>query len=137
MRSALACGLLLVASTFLALAQTGKSVSGKSETCREAVGQTQQDVNNALAFCKGSIPKDLDVQGVMAMESLLWVEITRQVANVMMADKLTTEQVVKNWMSAWKKHSGSKSVTVYVEWGDVEIAKGDTTIFSGDKVTVK
>ena len=40
-------------------------------------------------------------------------------------------------MAAWKKLSGSLSVTVYVECQDVEIAKGDTTIFSGDKVTVK
>lgn len=133
--AALLLGLLVVAST--PSAQGSKSVSAKSETCREAVGKTQRDLDNALAFCKQSVPKDLNLQGVIAMESLLWVKITRSLANVMMADKLTTEQVVKNWMSAWKKHSGSKAVTVYVEWGDVEIAKGDTTIFSGDKVTIK
>jgi len=73
----------------------------------------------------------------MAMESLLWVKISRELAEVMLRDKLTTEQVVKNWMTAWKKHSGSKAVTVYVEWQDVQIAKGETTLFSGDTVTIK
>ena len=33
--------------------------------------------------------------------------------------------------------SGSNSVTVTVEWKDAEIAIGETTIFSGDKVTLK
>jgi hypothetical protein len=111
--------------------------SAKSETCRDAFGQTQKDLDNALAFCKESVPPDLNVQGVIAMESLLWVKVPRTLANVMMRDKLTTEQVVKNWMAAWKKHSGSKSVTVHVEWQDVEIAKRQTSLFRGDTVTVK
>jgi hypothetical protein len=55
----------------------------------------------------------------------------------MMRDSLTTEQVVKNWMAAWKELSGSLSVVVHVEWQDVEVAKGDTTVFSGDKVTIR
>ena len=33
--------------------------------------------------------------------------------------------------------NGSNSVTVTVEWKDTEIAIGETTIFSGDKVTLK
>ena len=125
---------VLVASNLSAQA---KSVSGKSETCRQAVGKTQKDLDNALAFCKSSVPKDLAVQGVIAMESLLWIKVNRALADALRADRLTTEQVVKQWINQWKTLSGSKSVTVYVEWQDVEIAKGETTIFSGDKVTIK
>jgi hypothetical protein len=29
------------------------------------------------------------------------------------------------------------SQTVYVEWQEVHIAKGETTLFSGDTVTIK
>ena len=67
----------------------------------------------------------------------MWVKVSRPVADYMRKDTLTTEQVVKNWMAAWKKHSGSSAVTVHVEWQDVEIAKGQTTILSGDKVTIR
>ena len=58
-------------------------------------------------------------------------------AEQMLADRLTSEQVVLNWMRGWKQLSGSSSVTVTVEWGDVQIAKGQTTLFSGDKVTFR
>ena len=136
MRALVAVCFLCVVGSPVVTAQS-KPLSGKSETCREAVGKTQKDLDNALAFCKGSIPKDLNVVGVIAMESLLWIKVNRALADAMRADRLTTEQIVKRWMTAWKTHSGSKAVTVFVEWMDVEIAKGDTTIFSGDKVTIK
>ena len=42
-----------------------------------------------------------------------------------------------NWMKAWKQLSGSRAVTVYLEWQEIEIAKGETTLFSGDKVTIR
>jgi len=71
------------------------------------------------------------------MESLLWVKVGRNLANVMIADKLSTEQVVKNWMKGWKALSGSQAVTVYVEWRDVQIAQGDTSILRGDVVTMR
>ena len=71
------------------------------------------------------------------MESLLWVKVSRPMAEQMLADRLTSEQVVLNWMRGWKQLSGSSSVTVTVEWEDVQIAKGQTTLFSGDKVTFR
>lgn len=128
---------VILAAFALSGAVTSAQVSGKSDTCIQVEGKTAKDRDNALAFCKAGVPKDLGVTGAMAMESLLWLKVSRPTANLMMADPLSTEQIVKNWMGAWKKLSGSKAVTVYVEWGDVEIAKGDTTLFSGDKVTVK
>jgi hypothetical protein len=55
----------------------------------------------------------------------------------MIADRLSTEAVVKRWMGTWKTLTGSKAVTIHVEWGDVEIAKGETSLFRGDVVTIK
>ena len=57
-------------------------------------------------------------------------------ANAMRSDRLTAEQVVLTWMKLWRQISGHRSVNVYVEWKDVEIAEGDTTVFSGDVVTI-
>jgi len=109
-------------------------ISGQSPTCGSVSGKTVKDRDNALAFCKG-LPKE-GVVGVMAMDSLLWIKVSRGIADAMLADRLTTEQVVKNWMAVWKKYSGAV-VTVTVEWQDVEIAKGQTSVFSGDLVTIR
>ena len=62
---ALVCGFVASAE-----AQSKKPVSAKSETCKEAIGQNQKDLDNALAFCSAAIPKDLGVQAVMAMDCL-------------------------------------------------------------------
>jgi hypothetical protein len=134
MRSALLLGPLVVATLGSSVAA---QVSGTSPTCGPVNGKTTKDRNNAMAFCAQAVPKDLNVQGAIAMDMLLWVKISRPVANIMRADRLTTEQVVKNWMRTWKGISGSQSVTVHVEWQDVEVAKGDTTILRGDVVTIR
>ncbi len=118
------------------LASVAAQVSGSTRTCGPVNGKTAQDRDNAIRFCAASVPKDLQVQGVMAMESILWVKVSRPLANLMRADRLSAEQVVKNWMGAWKSISGSKAVTVYVEWQDVKIAEGSTTLLRGDVVTI-
>jgi hypothetical protein len=52
-------------------------------------------------------------------------------------DRLSTENIVKNWMRAWKVLSGSQAVTVYVQWQNVDVVKGETSLLSGDVVTIK
>jgi hypothetical protein len=111
-------------------------VSGKSSTCGSVAGKTQADLDNVLKFCSAAVPKDLEVTGAFAMETLLWVKISRALANIMRNDRLSTEQVVKNWMKGWKGLTGKQAVTVTVEWQDVKIAEGTTTLLSGDKVTI-
>jgi hypothetical protein len=111
-------------------------VSGQSPTCGEVNGKTAKDLDNVVAFCAKGIPKGA-VEGAFAMESLLWVKVTRPMADAMRADRLTAEQLVKTWMTGWKIHSGSRTVTVHVEWRDVEVARGQTTLTRGDQVTFK
>jgi hypothetical protein len=122
--------------TFGLAASGFAQVTGKSPTCGQVDGKTAKDRDNALAFCKAGVPEAGVISSISAIKSLLWVKVSREIAEMMRRDRLTTEQLVKNWMKAWKHLSGSKAVTVYVEWKDVEIAKGDTTLFSGDKVTI-
>ncbi len=52
------------------------------------------------------------------------------------ANSLDAENLVRTWMRGWKQLSKSKAVTVNIEWRDIEIAKGETTLLSGDKVTI-
>ena len=70
------------------------------------------------------------------MGSLLWLKVTRPMAaEIRGADSRDVEKVVLVWMKGWKQLSGSESVTVSVEWQDVEIATGQT-LLSGDKVAL-
>ena len=102
--------------------------------CGPISGDKQKDLQNVKTFCD-PLPKGVIV-GVSAMDMLLWVKVNRASANLMRVDRLTTKQIVLNWMQLWKKISDSPVVTVEVEWKDVEIASGQTTVFSGDKVTI-
>lgn len=112
-------------------------VSGKSPMCVEVVGKSAKDRDNALAFCAGKWMQPDIVSGAIAYESLLTLKVNRLVANMMMRDSITAEQIVKNWMRNWRDITARKSVTVTVETGAVEIAKGDTSFLGEDRVTVR
>ncbi len=107
-----------------------------SPTCIQVIGKTTKERDNALDFCAKGVKPGL-VVGVMVNETLVYIKVTRLTVDAFQYDRLTAEQIVLNWMKAWKAYSGSKVITVYVEWGDVEIARGETTIFNGDQVTIK
>ena len=111
-----------------------QSFTGQSETCGPITGQTKQDLQNVQAFCR-AVPEGAAV-GAYAMESILVVKVTRNMAKAMRADRLSAEQLVKTWMTGWKSLSGSGAVTIQVEWRDVRIAEGQTTLFGGDRVTI-
>lgn len=115
---------------------SGQLIAGQNNPCGKVSGQTDTDKKNVAAFCTKGIAKGV-VTNAHGMESLLWLSVTREMADSMRADKLSTEQLVKVWMKGWRLTTERKSVTVYVMWKDVEIAKGDTTLFSGDVVTIK
>lgn len=110
--------------------------SAKSPTCVEAVGQTQTDLDRALSFCQQGILKGV-VEGVIAQQSILIVKVPRATADAMLADRLQAEQLVKTWMRGWRFNTKATSVTVTVEWQDVEIAEGQTTLTHGDVVTFR
>ena len=112
------------------------SFSGRSPKCGPVIGETQQDLRNVEEFCSVGIPAGA-VEGAYAMGSLLWIKITRPMADQLRAaNSLDAESLVRNWMRGWKQSSKSKAVTVTIEWRDIEIAKGETTLLSGDKVTI-
>ena len=113
------------------------SFPGSSPTCGSIVGKTRTDLRNVKIFCKQVVPEEGIVVGAYSMQSLLWIKLSYEAANVMRRDPLVTEQLVKNWMAVWKLVCESEVVTIYVEWKDVEIARGETTAFSGDKVTLR
>lgn len=118
-----------------AQASTGP-FSAELRTCGSLVGDTPQDLQNAQAFCTKAVTEGV-VVGVQAMESLLWVKVNRGFADAMRRDRQSGEQLVRTWMKGWRAVSGRTSLTVHVQWRDVEIAKGDSTIFSGDEVTIR
>ena len=113
--------------------------SSKSSTCNEVAGRTDKDLVNALKFCDAAIPKAIskEIQGVIVLESLIWVKVSRTLAESMRRDHTSARQLVRNWINAFRTVSGLKAVNVTAEWGNVEIAKGETSFFNGDLVTIK
>lgn len=118
-----------------AVAPAEESYSGTSDTCGPIIGQTMHDLENVKRFCT-YVPEGATT-GAYSMESLLWIKVPQGIAEYMINHSLQTEQLVRNWMTLWKEISDSSAVTIYVEWEDVEIAKGDTTVFRGDIVTIR
>ena len=112
------------------------SFSGRSPTCGPIIGKSKADLQNVKRFCGEGIPEGV-VVGAYAMKELLWIKVNYNMAQAMRIDPLSAEQLVKTWMKGWKKNCGSQVVTLYVEWKDTQLAKGETTVFSGDKVTLR
>ncbi len=128
---------IALALVLLSAPMTTAVVSRPSPTCKEAHGATARDLDNALTFCAANIPRDLEIQGVLAMESVLWLKVSQRLADVMRKNDQSTERIVKHWMKEWKTLSGSDAVTVSLELQDVEIARGQASSSGGDRVTVR
>ena len=109
--------------------------SGTSPTCGAITGERRADLQNVKQFCSEGIVEEI-VVGAYASREILWVKISEKMAYAMRQDALGAERLVRLWMKGWKKTTGSEVVTVYVEWGDIKIATGQTTAFSGDKVNL-
>ena len=123
---------ILVLVPFVLLADTK---TGQSETCGDVAGETAADVANVIEFCSKGIGEGA-VVGAYAMESLLWVKITQAMAQAMLQDRLGSRQLMSIWMKGWRQITDSRAVTIFVELGDIEIAKGDTTWLGEDRVTL-
>ena len=100
---------------------------GTSPICGPVSGKSKADLAHVLTFCKKGVTDGVAV-GAYAMESLLWIKVPRTVADAFLNDRLTAEQLMRVWMKGWKQEIGRKAVNIYVEWGDVEIARGETTV---------
>lgn len=107
-----------------------------SRTCGQVDGKTPADLKNLLTFCAKGIAAGA-VTSASAMESLLWLKVTEDFARAIRADTLRGEQLVQTWMKGWRQESGRQSVSVTVEWQDVTVATGETTLMSGDQVTIR
>ena len=69
-----------------------------------------------------------------AIESLLFLKVPRSIAEIMLRNDLQTERLMLHWMEDWKRISGSAVVTITVEWGEIVIVEGQTTVFRGDVI---
>lgn len=128
--------LFLILSNVVAGSQYPSAKGREAGLCGEIVGETEADMAHLKAFCaKGLDPGT--VIGAMARDSILTLKVSREFANGMRADRLSTEQLIKIWMRVWRQLTTRKAVSIQVEWQDVEIATGDTTFLGGDRVTIR
>ena len=126
--------LIVAAAAALAVAEV-ESYSGTSPTCGQIIGDSPKTLEALRSFCE-NLPEGA-VVGAYAMDMMLFVKVDRDMAIAMLADTLSLEQIVLLWMKGWKLESENRIVTVTIEWGDVEIAKGQSTAFRGDQVTIR
>ncbi|MDP3718821.1 MAG: hypothetical protein Q8T13_13735 [Acidobacteriota bacterium] len=110
--------------------------SGVSKLCGPIDGKTPGDYKSLERFCsEGHVLGT--VTSASAMESLLWLQVSRDFADAIRSDTLAGEKLVLNYMRGWRAVTGKASVSVKVQWEGVDIAKGDSTLMSGDKVTIR
>lgn len=114
-------------------AAEAKFTSQPSATCGEIAANSKTDFEHAHKFCSEGVASGVIV-GVIAHQSILTLKVTELMAREMRADRLRSEQLVRNWIKLWRGIWGRPSVTVEVEWNDVRIATGDTTVTAGDRV---
>ena len=106
--------------------------TGTGGHCREVVGQTREIAQNVASMCE-TLPDRL-FSGAYAIESLLFLKVPRSIAEIMLRNKTGTENLMLRWMKDWKRISGYQVVTITVEWGEIVIAEGQTTVLRGDVV---
>ena len=102
--------------------------------CGQTEGKTPRDLKNLNAFCSKGLEPGV-VVGAIAMDSILWLKVSRGFADAMRRDRLSAQQLVRFWMNVWRSLVGRPSVTVYIEWMDATIATGESTVLNGDRVT--
>ena len=116
-------------------AREARAAAARSSPCGEIAGQTAEDVGYVRRFCAQGIAEGM-LRGAYASESMLVMKLaSADMARIMRTRRLDTETLILNWMRGWRSVTGRRAVTVIVEWGDVEIAKGQTRM-SGDQVTI-
>ena len=127
----LVCVVLLAAQVVIAQG----SFSSWSPTCGQINGETVQDLDRVMTFCE-SLPMDT-VASAYATESALLLRVSRPMAEQIRADRPRAEQLVRTWMRDWKQLIGSQSVMVTIRWGDIRLARGQTTPSGRDQVTIQ
>ena len=130
MRTAIIVWMLV--ATPVVIAQ--RALSSASPTCGPISGHSQQDLENVRAFCD-TLPSET-VVGAYATNGALWLSVERPMADHIRTDREDAERLVRAWLEEWKRVIGSQSVAVTVRWGQIRVAKGQTTRRDGDRVTV-
>jgi len=123
----------MTAAGLFALSLVATAGAEPSRMCGEITG----DTDRLRTFCDRIIPASLGVERADAQASVLTLSVSRSAADAMLIDTLTAEGLILNWMRLWRAYSGSTSVTVIVRWRAVEVARGQTSLFRGDRVTFR
>jgi hypothetical protein len=111
-------------------------LKAQSPNCGEVIAHGKASLDGVLTFCRKGVVAGT-VTGAEAQESLLTLTVTRAFADEVRADRLSAEQLIRNWMRGWRQESDQRVVTIYIKWGDVEIARGDTSLTGSDTVTIR
>jgi septal ring factor EnvC (AmiA/AmiB activator) len=114
----------------------GSATSANTRTCGPIAGMTATELGQVRRFCDAWTEPGLIV-GAYAGESMMVLKISADVAAEFRDDRFFAERFVRLWMNAWKTVSDRRVVTLVVEWGDVEIARGQTTGAGTDRVTLR
>ena len=117
-------------------------MSSESESERieriQARAAPQQDLINVEKFRATGITREIEpfITGVTGYDSILKIDIDRELALSMRTNPLDTKRAVQTWMNVWRGITGEPVVTVDVEWEGIAIATGDFSLFDGDQVKI-
>ena len=104
------------------------------ERCGTVTAADEADAEAARSWCN-AMPADV-IEAVSADGPLLTLWVERSMAEQMLGNAATTEEVIHKMMDRWKLETDRLSVVVTIRYGEVRVAVGDTTVGRGDVVTI-
>ena len=112
---------------------------GQHAVCGSIQGYTAEDLSNIRRFCDLAMTEEMAAVtvNVNARESLLFVNVTQDLASLLRADRHTTEVIVGLWLDSWRAITSRRAVTVNVEWQGTDVVTGDTTIVGENRVRIR
>ena len=110
---------------------------GQHTVCGAIQGFTAEDLRHIRQFCDRAMTAEMAAVtvSVNARESLLFVNVTRDLADLLRADRLTTDVILDLWLDTWRAITDRRAVTV--AWQGAEVVIGDTTILEENRVRIR
>ena len=112
---------------------------GQHAVCGAIQGYTAEDLRHIRQFCDQAMTEEMAAVtvSVNARESLLFVNVTRDLADLLRADRLTTDVILDLWLDTWRAITDRRAVTVTVAWQGADVVVGDTTILGENRVRIR
>ena len=109
------------------------ATAAPAHACLQSTGESENDKKVAAQICN-KLKGISDILMLSVQESILYVDISRELYDEMMMDKLSAHQLIQTYIRGMEAESGHKVVTVWVYVNKVKVIEGATSWTGEDKI---